>query len=119
MWSRDEVAFSIADGLTEGLVLTVEIVTPAGVLYAMAEPVAQGRALILKGFHIQAIGSARSFGPGNLRLLAELVMERMDYDELVIEGAVRTSGARKGHRPRPQRFARRHIAARIAGRKEP
>ena len=119
MWRRNEIEFIILENLTEGPVLTVEIVTPAGSLYAMAEPIEQGRTLILKSFHIQAVSGARLFGPGNLRFLAELLMEMMDYDDLVVEGAVRTSGARKGHRPRPRRFARRHIAAGIAGRSEP
>ena len=119
MWRTDEIKFIISEDLTKGPVLTVEIVTPAGVIYAMAEPVEQGRTLTLKGFHIQAVSDARLFGPGNLRFLAELVMEMMDHDELIVEGAVRTSGDRKGHRPRSRRFARRYIDTGDAGRSKP
>lgn len=77
----------------------------------MAEPEELGRTLVLRRFHMQAQAGANSLGPGNLRLLADLVMERMDYDELVVEGAFRTTGANPGHRPRPRRFARRPVAA--------
>jgi hypothetical protein len=109
-WRTAEIGFRLFDDLTSESVVTVEIATPAGVLLAMAEPEERGKALILHGFHMQATRGANSVGPGNLRLLADIVMERMGYDEIVIEGAVRTSGANPGHRPRPRRFTRRPLA---------
>jgi len=35
-------------------------------------------------------------GPVRLRQLVRAVMERMDFDAIIIEGATRTSGARRG-----------------------
>ena len=110
-WEREEVEFRLLDDLTSDPIVTVEIVTPVGILLAMAEPREQGRTLVLGGFHMHATAGANSVGSGNLRLLADILMERMDYHELIIEGAVRTTGANPGHRPHPRRFARRPVAA--------
>src|SRR5688500_18121847 len=69
-----------------------------------ARPAARARSLRL--LHVHAPG-ANAIGPGNLRSLAEVVMERLDFDALEIEGALRTTGASPGRRPRPLRFTRR------------
>jgi hypothetical protein len=45
-------------------------------------------------------------GCWNLRILAQVLMERMVFDVLV-EGAIRTTEANPGHRPRVVRFTRR------------
>lgn len=111
LWRSEDIEFHLLDDLTSDPVVTVEIGTPGGVLLAMAEPEQNGRTLVLHRFHLQATAGANSIGPSNLRLIAEVVMERMDHDELVIEGAVRTSGANPGHRPRPHRFTRRPVVA--------
>jgi hypothetical protein len=109
----EDIEFHLLDDLTSGPVVTVEIVTPAGVLLAMAEPEEEGHALLLRRFHMHAAAGANAIGPGNLRRIAEVVMERMDYHELIVEGAVRTSGANPGHRPR-QRFTRRLVVAPVS-----
>jgi hypothetical protein len=69
-----------------------------------ARPAARARSL--RQLHVQGPG-ANAIGPGNLRSLAEVVMERLDFDALEIEGALRTTGASPGRRPRPLRFTRR------------
>jgi hypothetical protein len=42
----------------------------------------------------------------DMRRVADLVMRELDYDSIIVEGAVRTTGARPGRRPRPLRFGR-------------
>jgi hypothetical protein len=108
MWNRSDIAFTIVDDISDHPVLTVAVDTPDGRLWLMAEAEEVGRSLLLLRFHIQAAAIPRlNLGLRKLRLLAELAMEAMDYDEIVIEGAVRTSGAHPGRRPRARRFARR------------
>jgi len=96
--------------MTDHPVVTVRVLTPVGPLRFMAEPVMQGRTMLLKRLHVQD-PSRNAVGMANLTLIARVVMERMDLDGLVIEGAVRSTGANPGHRPRGVRFTRRVRAA--------
>ena len=110
MWRPDEVIFDIVAEGTDDPVISVSITTPAGVFEIMAECIDEGRTLRLKEAHIQSEALDRTINIGVLRSVAEIAMERMDYDELIIEGSPRTTGARPGHRPRPLRFLRRSNA---------
>jgi hypothetical protein len=106
-WTVSDVSFQLVPEDTSGSVATVEFVTPKGVVVIMGEPRQEGRVLIVGGVHI----SSRDIMPNdvglvNLRTIAQAVMTEMDYDGIVVEGEVRTTGANKGHRPRPIRFAR-------------
>jgi hypothetical protein len=108
MWQAADVEFDLIDGATDHPVLSDLIKTPLGTLELMAEPILSKRRLMLRGLHVQGVDlRPNALGPANLRRLAAIVMERLDCDEIVIEGAVRTTGAGKGRRPRPTRFARR------------
>jgi hypothetical protein len=62
--------------------------------------------MLLKRLHVQDL-EPNALGMGNLMVIARMVMERMDLDGLVIAGAVRSTGANPGHRPRDIRFSRR------------
>ncbi|WP_181820411.1 hypothetical protein [Paracoccus versutus] len=42
----------------------------------------------------------------NLGVIAGRLLEDIGYDFVIIHGAVRTTGARPGHRPRELRFSR-------------
>lgn len=108
MWTAADIRIDLSADDTDDPVVTAEIVTPAGTLRAMAEAERKGRVLIFHGFHMHGenIGS-NQFGPANFLRLAQAVMEYFDADEIEIEGAIRTSGANPGHRPRPIRFARK------------
>jgi hypothetical protein len=53
--------------------------------------------LRLLGVHIQG-ATANAIGTSNLRVLADAVMEKMDYDAIEVEGAIRTTGAGPGRR---------------------
>lgn len=63
----------------------------------------EGRRAIFRGFHIQGAGG-NTAGVSVLRHLAVWVKERLDVDELQIEGGLRTSGASPGRHPRPLVF---------------
>jgi hypothetical protein len=106
LWRPDEIAFDIIEDETDDPVVTAWIRSPAGEIVVMADIEEQGRVLFLRQLHVQGPG-ANAIGPGNLRTLAEVVMERLDFDALEIEGALRTTGASPGRRPRPLRFTRR------------
>lgn len=113
-WRAVDIAIKFDDEQTDDPVVTVEISTPTGTVKAMAEPEdsADGRTLLLRRLHIHAINrGALQFGPGNLRKLADAVMEEFDYDETIIEGAARTTGATKDRRP-VLRFKRRIFPSR-------
>jgi hypothetical protein len=111
VWRPGDLSFVLINDATDHPVVTAQIMTPSGVLYAMAEPelTPDGRVLTLRGVHMHGGegAGANAIGHANLKVLARTVMERMDFDELVVEGAVRTTGANPGHRPGPLRFRRR------------
>jgi hypothetical protein len=109
-WQPDDITFDVVAEETDHPVATVSFETPAGEIKIMAELEEVGRALHLVGLHIQG-AAANAIGIANLRVLADVVMEKMDYDAIEIEGAVRTTGARPGRRPGRLRFTRRPGAA--------
>lgn len=110
-WSPTDLSFEFVSETTSGAVVTADISTPAGMLRVMAELEEHDRTLVLRGFHIELTVKPNSVGLHNLRTLAQVVMERMDYDELVIEGATRTTGAGPGRLPGRIRFTRRDVPA--------
>ena len=103
MWDATQITFDLVDDMTTDPVVTVAITTPVGVLKLMAEPERVGRTLILHGLHMQDL-VPNAIGVANLMVLADMAMERIDVDGLVIEGAIRTTGANPGRRPRVLRF---------------
>ena len=106
MWASDELSFELLDDMTADPVVTIIVGTPHGTLRFMAEPEIAGPTLILRGIHIQG-ATPNAVGAGNLKVLAQAVMERMELNGLVVEGASRTTGANPGRRPSILRFARR------------
>ena len=112
MWTSADIEIVLDDELTDGAIATVRILTPSGELLVMAEAKQNERELVLRRLHIQAetLGP-NDLGPARLRQLVRGVMERMDFDAIIIEGAARTSGARRGRVPRALRFTRRIPAA--------
>jgi hypothetical protein len=105
-WRPDDITFDIIAEDTDHPVATVSFMTPVGEIRVIAELEQQGRTLRLIGLHIQG-ATANAIGTTNLRVLADAVMENMDYDAIEVEGAVRTTGASPGRRPRRLRFTRR------------
>jgi hypothetical protein len=102
--------------MTDDPIVTLRITTPVGLLTFLAEPVMAGTTMVLKGLHVQD-GTPNAVGSGNLMVIAQAVMEGMDLDGLVIEGAVRSTGANPNYRPRVVRFTRRVCPASAPGRR--
>lgn len=112
MWAPNEIQFDDIDyDATDHPVVTIRIGTPVGAVEVMAEVAEHRRSLQLRRLHVQSAVEPNAIGLANWRLIANVVMERMGYDEIIVEGAVRTTGARPGRRPQPIRFARRIRAA--------
>lgn len=101
-----DITFDFVDDVTSDPVVTIAVFTPAGTIKFMAEPAMAGRTLTLHGLHVQDLQS-NAVGAANLMVLADAVMEGMEIDGLVIEGALRTTGANPGRKPRILRFTRR------------
>jgi hypothetical protein len=116
LWGVADISFEIVDDMSDDPVVTLRIATPVGSLTFMAEPVMQGTILRLTRTHVQGAAS-NMIGAGNLLVIAQTVMEGMDLDGLVVEGALRTTGANPGHRPRVLRFTRRVRPAPAAGKR--
>ncbi|NPD69771.1 hypothetical protein HN018_28335 (plasmid) [Lichenicola cladoniae] len=106
MWAIEDISFEMVNDMTDDPVMTLVVKTPVGALVFTAEPVAQGSILILQGTHVQGAHKG-AVGGQNLGVIAQAVMKGMGFDGLVVEGAVRTTGARPGRRPRDIRYTRR------------
>lgn len=105
MWDTADISFEMVSDMTDDPVVTLLVSTPVGRLTFTAEPIAREGTLVLRGTHVQdALPNA--VGAGNLLVIAQALMERMGFDGLVVEGALRTTGANPGHRPRTIRLTR-------------
>ena len=112
MWMQGAINFDDIDyDATDHPVVTIRVVTPVGLIEVMAEVAVNRRSLRLQRLHVQSSAEPNEIGHANWRLIATMMMERMDYDEIIVEGAVRTTGASAGRRPQPIRFTRRIRAA--------
>jgi hypothetical protein len=93
-------------------IVVARITTTVGTILIMAEVELTGPSLILNGVHIQGDDvKVNEVGVAGLRRMIEEAMEELGVDEIVIIGAVRTTGARPGRAPRPLRFTRKIPAA--------
>lgn len=106
MWAVEDISFEMVNDMTDDPVVTLMVSTPKGGLAFTAEPVMRGNILVLQGTHVQGAHPG-AIGTANLMMIAQAVMEGMDLDGLVVEGALRTTGANPGRRPRDFRFTRR------------
>jgi hypothetical protein len=61
--------------------------------------------IVVRGLHIGG-DPAVDWGWSRLRMLGRLIAEKLDVDEISIHGAVRTTGANPGRKPRVVRLAR-------------
>ena len=71
----------------------------------LADAALEGRIAWLSQCHFNGSGP-QTVGIRILRMLAQIVMERIDVDELRIEGTARTTGSGKGRVPSPLVFRR-------------
>jgi hypothetical protein len=92
----------------------VRIETPWGTIDLLGEVARVGRELRVTNAHVQGLHPG-ALGRVGLNAIARRLIEVADVESIVVEGAPRTTGARKGHRPRPFRFPNQP-AARSVGR---
>jgi hypothetical protein len=110
MWRRSEIRFVFESSMSHGEVATMRITTPAGDLLVMGEPKQDVTGGVLRVARVHANGeagsdvAANSIGLANLQVIGQAFLEAFGYEQLVLEGAIRTSGKRKGTRPRAVRF---------------
>src|SRR5271163_1020087 len=104
-WRHSTISIEMVDEDSSDPIVTLEITTPVGVITVMADFRLMGRIVGVKGAHIESRGILpNDIGISNLRVIAQTAMD--DYDGIVIEGAIRATGANPGHRPRTLRFTR-------------
>jgi len=111
MWTADDIAITLRHDLTEDPVVTAEIKTPDGTIWVMADLSITDNVMTLRQVHIHGhdVGSG-GYGARQLRWLAQAVMEAIDVNLTIVEGASRTTGANPGRRPGPIRFQRKTVA---------
>jgi hypothetical protein len=89
-------------------IVVARVATTVGTILVMAEVELADRSLILSGVHVQGDDvKANEIGISGLRRIIQEAMEELGVDEIVIVGAVRTTGASPGRAPRPLRFTRK------------
>jgi hypothetical protein len=104
MWDADEIAIEI--NLVDHPVAIVRITVPIGTLDVIGSISRVGRVLHIDGAHVQGL-TPGALGRAGLNATGRKLLEEADVDEIVIEGGARTTGRRKGSRPRPIRYPRR------------
>jgi len=111
-WNAEDVEIKLIDEASEGDIATVKISVGGAALFIMGEIKKDGKQLVVTGVHVSSEGvNPNEVGLPNLRQIARVVMEIGGYDEIVVEGAVRTTGAHPGHRSRSIRFSRDRLFA--------
>jgi hypothetical protein len=79
--------------------------TPAGVLKVIAEVHLAGGVLWASNAHVQGLAPG-ALGRAGLNAVARKFLEETDAEELVVEGAARTTGANPHRHPRAFRYRR-------------
>jgi hypothetical protein len=88
-------------------VVLARVESQVGTLLVLAQVEFAGRILILRELHVEGEDvEVNQLKASGIRHIVRDVMEILDVDELIIEGAIRTSGAGPGRRPRRLRFTR-------------
>jgi hypothetical protein len=110
-WNPEEIQVDLDEEACEGPVTTIRVKARDVVLFVMGEIVEDGDRLVVTRAHVTSIGvGPNDIGIANLRQIARVVMEKGGYDEIIVQGAFRTTGARPGRRPGSIRFVRDSFA---------
>ena len=112
IWHRADVRFVFEPSLSDGDIATMRVITPVGDLLVMGEPDQDDDGAVLRVRRVHTNGDPASpvkgntIGMANLQVIGQAFLSEFGYEQLILEGAVRTSGRRKGRVPRPIRFTR-------------
>ncbi len=109
----NEIAFRLDESLTVGRVWTFFVDVPGYMLKVMAnegETSPDGKQITLSGVHMDGPGP-NEIGVPNLRMIGDRFCEVFGYDELVVQGASRTTGASPERSPGHLRFKRGRATA--------
>lgn len=105
---KDDVDYQLMSDDSEGEVSTLLITIQGVTIMIMGETEDVGKGLLVKGAHIQTDPpTTRLMTRATMSVIAERILEDTGYAEIIVRGAARTTGARKGHTPREFRFVRR------------
>ncbi|WP_420723157.1 hypothetical protein [Hwanghaeella sp. LZ110] len=106
MFTEKDIIVKYSEDMSAGDVVTLELQTPEGSLILMGNVTRFGRGVLLvEQVHIESVG-ASPMNRKKLNVMAAVVMEELDVNTIEIQGAVRTSGANPGRRPKPFPFDR-------------
>jgi hypothetical protein len=105
MWRCDEIGYEIIGDPTDYPIVAIRFETPVGDLFVLACVHEGCRTLSLHGLHIHG-AAPNAVGIANLRTLGRVIMEELGYDELIVQGAGRTTGEGAGPSPRQVRLRR-------------
>jgi hypothetical protein len=93
-----EITFDLDDDVLDPPLITLGIGTPVGEIMVMGTLDVDGRCYQLHGAHLDGPGANR-VGLAGLWAIVRAFAEQFDVDEIAIQGAARTTGARPGHVP--------------------
>jgi hypothetical protein len=111
-WNPEDIEITLIDEAGEGDVATIKVSAAGAALFIIGEIKEDGKRLVVSGVHISTEDvNPNEVGVRNLRQLARAIMEIGGYDEIIVEGAVRTTGAHPGRRPHSIRFSRDRLFA--------
>jgi len=97
---------------SEGDLLFIDVTIGAITLTAFANVTIGDSTIHADGFHIQSNDiEANTLGPAKLRQIAQAIMEKLDYDWIIITGSARTTGANPSRSPKPVRLQRKRGAS--------
>lgn len=106
MWLTGDIIFDLDAAATEHPLVTITCRTPLGDIRILGEVVSSGRLVLVADAHIEG-AAANRLGVAGLIALARAFLETIDADELIVQGAVRTTGRGAGRRPRSFRYRHR------------
>lgn len=104
----DVVEYRLLDDGSEDSVVTIEIDLPHAKITLMGEVEDIAGGLFVDRVHILIEPpGAQLLTRRIMHTIATRIIEDTGYDEIILRGAARTTGARPGHSPREFRFRRR------------
>ena len=103
MWTSTDIAVEIEDAEDCTMIATVR--TPVGELTVIAEVQLVAGVLWARNVHVQGL-SPGALGRAGLNAVAHKVLEEANAEELVVEGATRTTGANPHRRQWAFRYPR-------------